>query len=144
MLFRSSLRHPGYWGVVELHVDRLTRRAALAGQLPAEPPQGFEVITAAKYNELEGSQQYERQVLPAASDNEILLQDRYENWQPTIPPPDNLPAAIGEQFHAVLAQCDSAEPQIEARRETMTFYYSPQAGTWKPQPRGTPAPSASR
>src|SRR5690606_12858930 len=48
-----SLRQSGYLGIVELQVDRLTRRVERQGHLPAETPQGFEVITVAKYNELE-------------------------------------------------------------------------------------------
>jgi hypothetical protein len=138
-----SLRHPGYVGVVEFEVDRLERHAQRTGQLPAETPPGFEVITVAKYNELEESKQFERQVVPASSLRELLLEEHYENWQPVSPVPENLPAAISQPFHAALAACDSAEPSIESRRETWSFYYHPQAGTWTPQPRGEPKTSAS-
>jgi hypothetical protein len=139
-----SLRRPGYIGVVELRVDRLTRQIEHGGQLPAETPQGFEVISLAKYNELEESQKYQRQVQPAAAGREVLLSERYENWQPVSPVPDRLPLAIADEYHAVLAACDSAAPQVETRRELVTFYYDPQAGTWTPQPRGEPTSSASQ
>jgi hypothetical protein len=107
-------------------------------------PQGFEVITVAKYNELEESSKFERQVPPAANLVEVLLHEQFENWQPVSPVPESLPPAIREHFHATLAKCDSAEPQVETRREMLTFYYSPQAGTWTPQPRGDTSSSASR
>ena len=129
-----SLRRPGYIGTVELQVDRLTRAVERSGFIPAETPQGFEVITVAKYNELEESSKFERQVRPASTAREVLLEERFADWQPVSPVPENLPAAIRKDYHAALAACDSATPHVESRRETLTFYYDPQAGTWTPQP----------
>lgn len=138
-----SLREPGYIGVVELEIDRLTRRSELLGELPAQTPQGFEIITLAKYNELEETKQFQRRTEPASSQREVLLHKHYDNWQPVSPVPDELPPSIAEQYHAVLAACDSAEPTVTTHRETLSYYYSPQAGTWTPQPRGELQTSAS-
>lgn len=129
-----SLRRPGYIGTAELQVDRLTRAADRSGLLPAEKPQGFEVITVAKYNELDGSNEFEHQVRPASTAREVLVEQRYDDWQPVSPVPEHLPVTIREDYHAALAACNSASPHVESRRETLTFYYDPQAGTWTPQP----------
>lgn len=137
----ESLRQPGLVGIVVVHVDRLTRRAERTGPLPTHPPAGLEVITAAKVNELEGSQQFDLPTLPAK--DEILLQEQYENWQPVFPVPDKLPTPVRQHYHAALAECDSSSPHVASRREMLTFYYSPQAGTWTPQPRGESTSSAS-
>jgi hypothetical protein len=129
----QSLRRPGFVGVVEVQVDRLTRHAERTGPLPDEPPNAAKVIVAAKVEAREGSQQFDRPALAAR--DEILLQEQYENWQPVLPAPDRLPAPVREQYHAALAECDSASPQVESRREMLAFSYSPRAGTWTPQPR---------
>jgi hypothetical protein len=140
----SSLRQPGYIGLVELQVDRLTRVADRSGQLPATTSQEFEVITAAKYNELDESDKFERPAQTVSPAREVLLEERFVNWQPVSPVPQKLPPAISEHYHATLTECNSAEPQVESFRETICFYYDPQAGTWTPQPRGEPISSASQ
>ncbi len=54
----SSIARPGYIGLVELKVTRLTGAVSVSGHLPFEPPSGFQEVTLAEYTEMEESKKY--------------------------------------------------------------------------------------
>ena len=54
----TSLRHPGYFAVVEFEEIHAQRHHELAGTLPFQPPKGYRVISTAEYTELQESEDF--------------------------------------------------------------------------------------
>jgi hypothetical protein len=127
----SSVLNPGYIGVVEVLVETAQRQLAFSGEIPVEPPHGFQVITSAKYTELEGSQQFN--VRPASHQAD---ERRYtfDDWVPATPPPAELPEEVRRQFNQAIVECSSTEPTHHVSTERLTFFYSLRERKWMPRP----------
>lgn len=129
----ASLRRPGYFGLVELEVETARRQSEASGQLPLEPPEGYEVISTAKYTELQKSDQYGREVIPASAVDEQVGY-HYEEWKPVEPPPSELPETVRARFNETIVNCISADPDVVAGKQTLTFFYALADGKWMPAP----------
>jgi hypothetical protein len=126
-----SLANPGFVGLVELDVQTSTAQREISGFLPFQPPEGFQVISQAKYTELSQRQQ-EVEFSGSAEASETKFQ--FDDWRPTDPPPDDLPPLVQARFHEAVVECLKAPPQVTAGKQTVTFYYSLRDGRWSPQP----------
>lgn len=128
----GSISSPGYWGIVEIIVETSQRELVVSGSLPFQPPEGFQVITPAKYTELQASQRYNVQPVSSQIDERRF---KLENWAPVVPPPAELPEAVRRQFNQAIVQCSSRDPTVDVRKERLTFFYSLRERKWTPRPR---------
>jgi hypothetical protein len=129
----TSLVNPGFVGLVELDVKTATSQREISGFLPFQPPDGFQVISQAKYTELSQDSGSNQQVFPAsAKPGEV--RHRFDDWRPTVPPPADLPPAVQARFHDAVVECLKAQPQVTVEKQTVTFYYSLRDARWSLQP----------
>lgn len=127
-----SLQYPGYIGAAQFEVTTLTRQHADSGKMPFQPPGGYEVISPAKYTELQQSSDYGREVLPAAGLEGTTFV--FDGWKPIDPPPEDLPREVQQQFNQAILTCLEAEPVASTRTETVAFYYSLRDRKWTRRP----------
>ena len=126
----ASLTNPGYIATVAFTATKTEQVYRLAGETPFSAPDGFEVITPAKYTELAASPDY--QVQPASlSQGELRFS--WENWTAATQPPAELPAEVQRQFNEAVVQCSAGESTTSISEERVTFFSLSDA-KWTPRP----------
>ncbi|MCA9269046.1 MAG: hypothetical protein KDA41_11275 [Planctomycetales bacterium] len=128
----TSLREPGFFGIVEVDAETQARRAEISGRTPFEPPQGFRVITTAEYNERQGAAAGSSPVRLASAETPLTFE--WAAWKPTDPPPAELPPDVQSRLNETIVACLSAAPTTTRRKETRTYFYSLREHQWSVRP----------